>query len=541
MTLEETMNKLALVLGLVAVLGCDDRNVAVTNTNPLGTVGGRVLDVNGESGINGATVTLDSAGASVMTMTDAMGGYTFTKVPAGSFFLTITAGGYESAYVPGALSGSVGNFPVTNPQQTMPTVEMFKTDTTFPVAVVDDRGAPVMGVALTARPQVKYFAYEYPYTGGTSFPQLMPFGQYTVTATTDASGNATFMGLPTALALNMIGNTQMFIDVPPVTVMGSSTYSFLGESIQVNPTMVQSSTPGRNVFTIQLASPQTGLSVVASNVSSLVYGTFTKTGAVVPLGQPISVTFNQAIDAKTLRAQLLDENGTVLGNMTPTFTAGNIVSLAPPSPLTAAKRYNLVLAASIPAGGPTGSYSNTAAFFTAGPATLSMTAQIVASPMSPMPTVGRVVQLTFSEAVGLGGGTGAVALACVAWYEGIDLDNSGGTVSYQGEWSTPPLQTCPNVVNPPNTLDVTRIVSMEPTGAGMPLTGFANKWWVQVDDVTTTPSTTITGCKNTVTTGTCTKPAAGTMLHLVFSHLPATQTITRVDGTVVGDLMGAIQ
>jgi hypothetical protein len=537
------MNKLAWFVSVVAVaagVGCDDnRNVAVSNTNPLGTVGGRVLDVNGETALVGAAVTLEEAGTTVMmTMTDATGAYSFAKVPAGSFFLTIAAGGYEGAYVPGVLSGAVGNFPVSNPQTTMPTVEMFKTDGAFTVALVDDRGAPVGSVALTARPQVKFFAYDYPYTGGTPIPVLIPFGQYAVTATSDANGQATFMGLPNAAAFNLVTNTnQMIIDVPPVVVMGSTTYQYLGESVGIDPTRV--SLPfGQNVFTIQLAGTTTPLGVLSSTVSSLVNGTVTPTGAVVPVGQPISVTFNQAVDPKSLRAQLLDENGVSLGNMTATFAAGNIVSLAPASPFTAAKRYNLVLAAS-PANRATGSFSATAPFFTAGPAALTVTAAIVAAPMSPMPTVGRVVQLTFSEAVGLGRGTGAVALTCVAWYEGIDLDNSGGTVSYQGEYGTP-LQTCPNAVNPPvGGLDVTRIVSMEPT-TGMPMTGFANKWWVQLDDVTVTPSTTMTGCKNTVAAA-CTKPASGTMVHLIFSHLPATQTVTRADGTVVGDLMVAIQ
>ena len=51
---EENMRKVACLIGLVAVLGCDDnRNVAVSNTNPLGTVGGVMLDVEGEGAIVG--------------------------------------------------------------------------------------------------------------------------------------------------------------------------------------------------------------------------------------------------------------------------------------------------------------------------------------------------------------------------------------------------------------------------------------------------------------------------------------------------------
>src|SRR5205823_2803229 len=143
-------------------------------------------------------------GVTMMAMTDATGIYTIPKVPAGGFFLTVSLTGYQSAYVPGTLTGAVGNFPVSNPQSTMPTVELFKNDGTFTVALVDDRGAPVPGVAVTARPQVKFFAYDYPYGGGSAYPTLIPFGQYTVSATSDAMGLATLTGLPNHVAFNML-------------------------------------------------------------------------------------------------------------------------------------------------------------------------------------------------------------------------------------------------------------------------------------------------------------------------------------------------
>src|SRR6478672_9483268 len=107
------MRQLAiLVTASVAVFGCDNnRNVAVTNQNPHGTVGGVVLDFDGETPLMGATVTLQSAGGTFTGMTDAGGLYTITDVPAGGFWLTIDAPGHEPAYFSSALSASVGNFP----------------------------------------------------------------------------------------------------------------------------------------------------------------------------------------------------------------------------------------------------------------------------------------------------------------------------------------------------------------------------------------------------------------------------------------------
>jgi hypothetical protein len=543
------MGKLGWIVGVMALLGaCDDnRNVAVSNTNPLGVVGGRVLDLDGEAALPNAMVTLESAGATMMAMTDMTGTYTFGKVPAGDFFLTIGASGYESAYIPGTLSGAVGNFPVSNPQATVPTVELFKTDTTFAVALVDDRGAPVMGVPVTARPQVKYFAYDYPYgTGGSSFPTLMPFGQYAVSATSDANGVATFVGLPTTVALNMINvnSTEMYIDVPPITITGSTTYRWAGASFALDPTRVTQpgGFPGSgpvNTVTIPLVGPNTPLAAVASSVDYLVTKMIGPVASVVPTDKPLSITFNQAVDDKTLRAQLLDENGVSLGDMTPTFAAGNIVQLAPPAAFMAGKRYNLVLHADpLSYAGNGGTPLNvTAPFFTAGSAALSVTAALTTLPLTGLaaPTVGKIVLLSFSEPVGLGKGL-ATALPCVAWYETIDLDNSGGTVSYQGEYSATSPQACPNPTGPIG-FDVTRIVPMEPapSPAMIPATGFASKWWVQVDDTTATG-----GCKGG-TAAACTRPGAGTTMHLLFSHLDSTETLTRPGGQPIGDLMVAIQ
>src|SRR2546421_6215111 len=110
------MRQLAILVAMTATFGCDNnRNVAVSNTNPLGTVGGQVIELDGETPLPGAMVTLQSAGGMFSATTDANGIYTVEKVPSGGFWLTIAAPGHESAYLPGQLNGSVGNFPVTNP------------------------------------------------------------------------------------------------------------------------------------------------------------------------------------------------------------------------------------------------------------------------------------------------------------------------------------------------------------------------------------------------------------------------------------------
>ncbi|HXU73955.1 MAG TPA: carboxypeptidase-like regulatory domain-containing protein [Polyangia bacterium] len=540
------MRKLAFVLGLVGAIGCgDNQKVAVSNTNPLGTVGGVVLDLEGEAPIMGATVTLQTAGTMMMAMTDMNGVYTFAKVPAGELFVNIAAPGYESAYVPGQLSGAVGNFPVSNPQTTMPTVELFKTSGTFAVALVDDRGAPVAGVTVTARPQVKYYAYDYPYNGTSGFPSLLPFGTYAVTATSDATGVATFSGLPSDYALNLIDATEMFVDVPPIVIMGTSTYQFAGASFAINPTHVTDMAGGpASTYTIRLVGANAALQPVSASIDYLVGKTGTvaasfgnAVASLLKTTDPISITFNQAVDQSSLRAQLLDENGVSLGNMMATFPAGNIVQLAAPPAYMAGRRYNLVLhAAPLSQAGSMGTPLNvTAPFFTAGPDTLAVTATLSTLPVAgtTIPGAGKIVLLTFSEAVGLGKGA-SPALGCTAWYDGIDLDNSGA-VSYQGEYSPTALPKCPDPTGP-IVFDMTRLQPYEPNPQPgvIPTTGFTNKWYTVVDD--TVPAD---GCKTGQTT--CTKPASATMMHLLFSHLDSTQTVTRANGQAIGDMNVAIQ
>ena len=83
--------------------------------------------------------------------------------------------------------------------------------------------------------------------------------------------------------------------------------------------------------------------------------------------------------------------------------------------------------------------------------------------------------------------------------------------------------------------DVTRFNSFEPTAPGAPTTGFATKWWTVVDDTTVTG-----GCKTGIAVA-CTRPTTGTVMHLLFSRLDSTLTITRANGQPAGDLAIAIQ
>jgi hypothetical protein len=55
------------------------------------------------------------------------------------------------------------------------------------------------------------------------------------------------------------------------------------------------------------------------------------------------------------------------------------------------------------------------------------------------------------------------------------------------------------------------------------------------------PTNTTTGCKTGTLAPPCTKPISGTMMHLVFSHLPVTTTFRRPNGQPLPDIATALQ
>src|SRR5438067_1782827 len=74
--------------------------------NPTGTVGGLVLDVDGEMPLAGVGVTVISGGATFTGPANDKGLYSISGVPAGPFTLTAQLADYETAMTQGELVGS---------------------------------------------------------------------------------------------------------------------------------------------------------------------------------------------------------------------------------------------------------------------------------------------------------------------------------------------------------------------------------------------------------------------------------------------------
>lgn len=541
----------------IILAGACSQGVNVNNGNPTGVVGGVVVDASNEMPIGGATVNIVAGGSVFSGTTDMSGNFAVTKVPSGSFILSVVQMGYVTAQITDTLNGAVGNFPINNPSKTVGPIGLMPAGTTFTVRVVDETGAAVAGVKLTARTHVRQILY----VNGAPLPQ----GGFEVQATTGADGNAGFSGLPIYAGLaNLVDNSGFFVDqldvaVPPTKIMGSEVYNFLGATYSFRLNSLSSSAQ-----VISLPGPNTALTILQSNIEYLKGRSgsgspaFTApSGSFIPINGPITIAFNQAINSGSLRTIFLDADGKQLSTMAMATVSLNQVSISPSAPLPAGKRFNLILhAAAATDNGtvpPTGitEINVTAPFWTQPPAGAPITVVANSVVQLPIPANGPIqYQFELSEPIGQGFGT-SVALDCVSFYEvpsSSGFNNDGNTV-FQGDWktTTSPATTPPTnlvcrqstgIVGGPqiNVTGLTPIETANPMTNPTLITGFTSRFTITTAQA---PVASNQGpCKINNPAGTlpgCAQPGTGTKVHLIFSRQDSTTTIKRVNGMPVPD------
>jgi hypothetical protein len=546
------MKNLTVFVAAVMTIGACSQGVNVNNGNPTGVVGGVIVDASNEQPIGGATVNVIAGGSTFSGSTDTNGQFAVTKVPAGSFILSVVQMGYVTAQITDTLVGAVGNFPVNNPSKTVGPVGLLPAGGTFTVHVLDETGAAVANLKLSARTHVRQILY----VNGLPMQQ----GGYEVQATTGADGSATFMGLPIYGALAMLSGDidELDVAVPPTKIMGSEVYNFLGSTFSFFLNRLSSSAQ-----VISLPGPNSPLQIVDSNIEYLKGRTNASaalfnlaTGSQIPINGPINVAFNQAISSSSLRTIFLDVDGKQLSTTAMATVALNQVTITPSAPLPAGKRFNLILHASAatdtgtPGGAP--ELNVTTPFWTqppsGSPITVVANSVVVVQPVGGTGTVTATFEL--SEPIGVGFGTSGV-LDCVAFYEVLSstgFNNDGNTV-FQGDWKSttapatmPPTnlvcrQTLGVVGNPQiNVTAMTPVESTNPTTNPTLITGFTSRFSIPIAQA---PLASNQGpCKINMPAGTlpgCSLPATGTKVHLIFSRQDSTTTVKKVNGVPVPD------
>ncbi len=512
-------------LFVVVGIGCGS-SVNVNNELPKGTVGGLVVDAATEAPMMGATVQIPTATATFTATTNMDGFWSIPGVPVGSLITQISNMGFVTAQFTAFLNGSVGNFPVTNPVLTIGPTGLVRSDGTFAIKVVDQVGVPAKDIRVLARPQVRYIDFS------NGVPGVQ--GAYQVEAKTGTDGVATFMGLPNYNLLGGVVNQNLFVDVAPQKIMGSEVYSFLGITQFFNMGQLPSSIP-----TIVLAGPRTPLAVLESNIESLrgsgfSFGTAVQ-GSIIGTMGPITIVFNQAVRQDTVRAQFSTEDNKITNMVTPMASVmTNVVTITPSQALPAGIRFNLLLhvdAAQIGAAGDiTREFNANAPFFVAqaqGVNVAVVTSGADAPKLDPPSTVGATI-FNFNEPIGLGRASNG-AITCVAFYEGAQFDNDGSKI-FQGEWDgvgNPASLVCASSPGPAS-INVTTIT---PIDQGSTNTGFFTRWRINYDQPANGGCVTGLGVP-------CTRPVAGTKVHLVFSlanNKDPNSVVRRANGQPVDD------
>ena len=526
----------------MGVGGCGGNGVTVKNENPKGTVGGLVVDGVTLQPIDGVAVRILSAGGSFESTTGTDGFYKIPAVPSGGFTLELSKEGFLAVRIVSTLEGSVGNFPIASPIETVPPVGLVATGPDFVVRVVDTNGAAVAGVTATGRTTFSYVDL----SSGT--PRYV--GGTVISTQTAADGRLVFKGLPNVATygslsgsytydalLGTISATDLVVSVAPLAVMGQDNYAYAGGTFRYSLVQLDGSLPQ-----IVLGGPTDPLRVVESNVEWLKDGftlpsfSLPVTGSTIPTAGPITIAFSEAVNPATLRAQVFTEAGLPGPALTPTVSL-NLVALAPIAPFDAGHRYNLVLHAdaALNPGSATRQRNADVPFF----ATPSAAAQptVVSAKLTAGATSGTV-QLVLSEPIGLGNGA-AQNYPCVVFYEGVNLDGSvGGEPQVAGEWSADPSAlSCNYTTSPvaglfPQFIDSSLLTGTEnkDAPAGQPVTGFTNIF------TTTFSGYQMSGAMPAANSST---PVAGTKGHLYFSKLAT--TVRRVDGTPVTDIAFTLQ
>jgi hypothetical protein len=512
---------LALTLAMATGAGCD--SVSIDNGNPLGTVAGVLIDAASELPLMGASVQLVTPAGTLSATTDTSGVFKVEKVPAGSFILQLSADGHQPVSLNQTLAGNVGNVPVRNPSMTLGPLGLLPIGSSFSVRLVSETGGPAEGVSVSARLPLRWIDF--------SSGEPVPDGSFSLTATSDAAGLATFPNFPDFAALKGVlpeSSANVEFQVAPTLVMGSGGqyYSFFGLQVTFNPLRLAGD---QNVPTLLLAGPRSDLTVLESSISYLRHGALGASDtSIVKASGPIYVAFNQAISAASVRAYLTLENGQ-LGPNVPTLQATttlNVLKLVPNAPLAAGARYNLHLRATAQSSDGVNANGRDRSFEVPFFVETTLPVSVVSAKRDPLT---GLVTVVFSEPIGSARVSGPAVVPCgVFWEQPVDFN--GTAEAYWGEYQANAAslvcddlgQNLPTTPAPPNP-DLSQMTPTE-VRTGTFLTGLSSVWTFRADT---------SGCRPGYTD--CRSPGVGDKAHFVFSLQSAGQTIRRASGAPVGD------
>ncbi len=321
----------------------------VAPSSPVGTVSGRVLTTKFEP-IEGAVVQLvlgghgEGAASSFKGASDTDGTFAFKNVPAGaSAQLFVSKQGFGAVRTNVVVPGAAGNFPLNDGNANVGSVLLLELNGSVRFNVMTETGKPAAGVkALLEVAPVGFIS-----TSGTGYGSSQ--GQLSVEGTVDAQGQLTFSGVPSPQELARVwGNSTAYTltlgaldedaDGRIDFVSASTSYSYSGNTLFTRPPPT--------IFLQDWRDTPGNLTVVASNVDTLVSGYTNPMRNALKPADSIHVVFNQPIVEATLQVRVVEEDCATPVTVTKTVRADKMaVTLSPQTSWELGKEYNIAIRA----------------------------------------------------------------------------------------------------------------------------------------------------------------------------------------------------
>ncbi|MHB8872354.1 MAG: carboxypeptidase-like regulatory domain-containing protein [Myxococcaceae bacterium] len=394
----------------------------VAPSTPIGTLSGQVLNTRLEP-LAEAKVNLSVGGraadlTALSTTSDAAGYFSFQGLPGGAQVqATITKEGYATVRTTATIPSTAGNFPINDGNAAIGPFALTKLDGTLKFNVITRTGKPAKGVKATleatpAATQLSTFS-----TYGSNL------GVVVVDATADDVGQLSFSGVPSPDELSRLGGNYN-LTVQGYDEANDGYAEFLGW-YQVFSGQSMVTNPSTRVITLPDARSGQALSVVASNVDSIMNPGSAPPKNMVRPGESLYFVFNEPVLETSLTVRLTDELGQQSIVISKALRIGTALTISPTTPLEVGKEYNVSIRATSLDNGTT--FSRAAYFFCADPSapkTFAVSKIQFRDTLPPPPTgpnsalnQGETVVLTFNQPIFLIGSAPAEAF--------IDADFDG--------------------------------------------------------------------------------------------------------------------
>jgi hypothetical protein len=316
----------------------------VAPSTPVGSISGQVLDMK-FGPLDGVAVdvliggTASDDGTMFHVNSDGKGNFAVKGLPAGGFAqVTLSKSGYATARATTLVPAAAGNFPIDNGNGAVGTVLLSAQNDKWQLQLVTSGGQPVRNHPVTLEVNPSAVRYD-----DVSAGYGNPVGIYVDDkGQTNDMGVVSWMNLPN-LAEEARIDGQLTVTVGAYTDMSTGvTYQGLRQQFSARQIFQGSAA---KVLVLRTAAAGVGLSVIASNVDSMVAGTSDPLKSMIKTG-PLWFVFNQPILPMSTEVKVTNETGLVTVPSTVMPVGSNIVqvNLTAPAP-ESGREYNVALRA----------------------------------------------------------------------------------------------------------------------------------------------------------------------------------------------------